>query len=216
MKHPRIPTAALVALSLLPLPEVRYRRTKSERRVRVGRFEVAVQPQWIDLCLGGKAGTVLAGRFAINGRERAYRYVEEHRHDTKATCHIVFNRRGWLGMLGLLGQNIAEARVGDWGYVLTWVENDLRRMPEPPPHVTDPYTAERRLCDDEGMVSTEPVADPPEFGPPGLTYLDRHNAMRMSMGKPMWAEPFACTGSAHLVGEHFRCTSPAHVPVAAR
>lgn len=80
----------------------------------------------------------------------------------------------------------------------------------------DSYTMETRLCDDRGMVSRERRAD---YAPGQCeTYLDLVN---------MWSrwtryardpeaevepieEPYACTGHAHLIGEHIRCTSPAH------
>lgn len=80
----------------------------------------------------------------------------------------------------------------------------------------DDYTMGLRLCDDAGMVSHERV----EPGSPGtvdqeLTYikllnnLKSHNA-NPDTRKPYEGEPFACTGSAHLAGQHIRCTSPAH------
>lgn len=82
----------------------------------------------------------------------------------------------------------------------------------------DPFTLETRLCDDAGMVSDTPV-DPPRPINPGLTYLglmnswvERTRALRGDKHEPI-AEPFACTGHAHLIGEHIRCTSPAHTKV---
>ncbi len=73
----------------------------------------------------------------------------------------------------------------------------------------DPYTMERRLCDDEGLVSHAPVAEPNLFDP-ALTYLRQINNLRAHTGHPPVAEPFYCTGHAHLAAEHIRCTSPAH------
>lgn len=81
----------------------------------------------------------------------------------------------------------------------------------------DPYTMEVRLCDDDGIVSHERV----EPGSPGtifdsdLTYYKLHNNLRAhnmnpDTRKPYDGEPFACTGHAHLAGQHIRCTSPAH------
>lgn len=49
----------------------------------------------------------------------------------------------------------------------------------------DPYTAEARLCDDDGVV--------------------RQGAMHHGTD-------YACTAHAHLAGDHIRCTSPAHTP----
>jgi hypothetical protein len=74
----------------------------------------------------------------------------------------------------------------------------------------DAYTMELRLCDDTGMVSLEAA---PDCTPP-KTYLDVLNVLR-SHTKPFGehkpvTESFACTGSAHLAGQHIRCTSPAH------
>lgn len=70
--------------------------------------------------------------------------------------------------------------------------------------MTDPFTLEVQLCDDAGMVSNERVA-----------YLKLLNNLRARNGnpdarKPYTGEPFVCTGSAHLAGQHIRCTSPAH------
>jgi hypothetical protein len=74
---------------------------------------------------------------------------------------------------------------------------------------TDPYTLERRLCDDDGVVSHATVAEPNLFDP-ALTYLKQINNLRSHTGHPPVAEPFHCTGHAHLAAEHIRCTSPAH------
>lgn len=77
----------------------------------------------------------------------------------------------------------------------------------------DPYTAEARLCDDDGVVSDNPVTPgaPGTAVSPGLTYRQLLNNLRRHKGmEPYTGEPFRCTGSAHLAGEHFRCTSPAH------
>lgn len=71
----------------------------------------------------------------------------------------------------------------------------------------DPFTTEWRLCDDEGMVShnRHPTDDDVE----GATYIETLNFLRPA-DAPYTGDPFACTGSAHLSGEHIRCTSPAH------
>lgn len=85
--------------------------------------------------------------------------------------------------------------------------------------VSDEYTVAMRLCDDAGMVSHESVDEDRKtaaLADPKLTYLDRlnflRNLTRIAQGsKPETIdEPFACTGHAHLAGEHIRCTSPAH------
>lgn len=81
----------------------------------------------------------------------------------------------------------------------------------------DPYTMDARLCDDEGMVSHEPVADRKLLEREGTTYLDRLNNWR-SVGAHIRGdehfeavtEAYRCTGHAHLIGEHMRCISPAH------
>lgn len=73
---------------------------------------------------------------------------------------------------------------------------------------------ERRLCDDDGMVSEQPCTEENLFAP-GVSYLGQINNLRAHGGHPPVAVPFACTGSAHLVGEHIRCTSPAHIRVGA-
>ena len=76
----------------------------------------------------------------------------------------------------------------------------------------DPFTMATRMCDDDGMVSATVATDMQGLANPELqrlTYLDKVNNMRRHTGlRPV--EPFACTGSAHLAGEHIRCTSPAH------
>ena len=82
--------------------------------------------------------------------------------------------------------------------------------------VVDPYTMELRLCDDQGFVGDTHV----ESGSPGLafdadlTYLKLHNNLRARNSNPDTRKPvtegYGCTGSAHLGGEHIRCTSPAH------
>lgn len=77
----------------------------------------------------------------------------------------------------------------------------------------DPYTMEVRLCDDEGLVSNERVApgSPGTILDPELTYLKLLNNLRGHGGhEPFDGSPFPCTGSAHLAGQHIRCTSPAH------
>ena len=77
----------------------------------------------------------------------------------------------------------------------------------------DPYTAEVRLCDDAGMVSDERVTPgaPGTILDPELTYRKLLNNLRGHTGlTPYTGEPFACTGSAHLAREHFRCTNPIH------
>jgi hypothetical protein len=77
------------------------------------------------------------------------------------------------------------------------------------------YTSEALLCDDAGLVSTERVAPgaPGTTFDPELTYLKLLNNLRAHTGLPPYeGEPFRCTGSAHLAGEHMRCTNPIHAP----
>lgn len=83
--------------------------------------------------------------------------------------------------------------------------------------MTDPYTLEVRLCDDAGLVSNERVepGSPGTVLDPDLTYMKLLNNLRArnrnpDARKPYTGEPFVCTGSAHLAGEHIRCTGPAH------
>lgn len=60
--------------------------------------------------------------------------------------------------------------------------------------MTDGYTMEMRLCDEDGMAD-----------------LDLLAWMRALGGHPTYVgRPFACTGSAHLAGEHVCCTNPFH------
>lgn len=73
----------------------------------------------------------------------------------------------------------------------------------------DDFTTAKRLCDDDSYVSQEPV-DPQPVDGLTLTYLDQHNRFAAWTGHAPVEEPFSCTGSAHLAGEHIRCTSPAH------
>ena len=73
-----------------------------------------------------------------------------------------------------------------------------------------------RLCDDEGMVSDEPVAGFPASDPASVTYRQFLNNLRAQNGDPdkrapYTGPPFPCTGSAHMAGQVFHCTSPAHV-----
>lgn len=69
----------------------------------------------------------------------------------------------------------------------------------------DPYTMDLRLCDDNGLVSDEPVD-----GKDGnRSYLYQLNVMKPA-DRQWTGGAFACTGHAHLAGEHIRCTSPAH------
>lgn len=77
----------------------------------------------------------------------------------------------------------------------------------------DPYTAEARLCDDASLISDNPVTPgaPGTAVSPGLTYRQLLNNLRGHTGlEPYTGEPFRCTGSAHLAGQHWFCTSPAH------
>lgn len=69
----------------------------------------------------------------------------------------------------------------------------------------DGFTTTKRLCDDDGMVSQAQVPEE-EF----LTYLGLHNRLSAHGGRGPLSEPFPCTGSAHVAGEHIYCTSPAH------
>lgn len=81
--------------------------------------------------------------------------------------------------------------------------------------MSDDFTIELRLCDDDGMVSNAPIED---VGPTlDKSYLERHNRLahlgdwgRGERPRPDVVEPYTCTGSAHLAGEHIRCTSTAH------
>lgn len=77
----------------------------------------------------------------------------------------------------------------------------------------DRYTMDARLCDDAGMISDEHVT----LGAPGatfdpeLTYRRLLNNLRAHTGlAPYTGPPIGCTGSAHLAGEHIRCTNPRH------
>lgn len=81
----------------------------------------------------------------------------------------------------------------------------------------DSYTMELRLCDDAGLVSDKRVepGTPGTTFDPDLTYVKLLNNLRARNGNPdarhpYDGEPFLCTGSGHLAGEHIRCTSPAH------
>lgn len=79
---------------------------------------------------------------------------------------------------------------------------------------TGAYTAEARLCDDVGLISDEPVApgSPGTTFDPELTYRRLLNNLRHYTGLPPYTGPSVpCTGSAHLAGEHFRCTNPIHI-----
>jgi hypothetical protein len=49
--------------------------------------------------------------------------------------------------------------------------------------MTDPYTIEMRLCDDDGIVRR---------------------------GRFFKGAEYPCTGHAHYAGEHIRCTTPVH------
>lgn len=68
----------------------------------------------------------------------------------------------------------------------------------------DPYTSERRMCDDDGLVTGD--------------YLVLHNYLAWltyaAQGRPEEWKPieggWTCTSHAHLAGEHIRCSSPAH------
>lgn len=81
---------------------------------------------------------------------------------------------------------------------------------------SDPYTMDARLCDDAGMVSDErvPRGEPGTALDPELTYRRLLDNLRAVGGLPRYTGPaFQCTGSAHLAGEHFRCTNPIHITV---
>lgn len=73
----------------------------------------------------------------------------------------------------------------------------------------DAYTMEMRLCDDEGMVSFTTSEINSEVSYLGIINGLRSNTKPFGEHKPV-TEPFRCTGSAHLMGEHIRCTSPVH------
>lgn len=76
--------------------------------------------------------------------------------------------------------------------------------------MNDSYTVEMRLCDDAGMVSHE-LREGHKTGAIIQSYLDFLNNLRFMTGVERYeGKPFHCTGSAHLAGEHIRCTSPAH------
>lgn len=76
--------------------------------------------------------------------------------------------------------------------------------------MTDGYTMDMRLCDDDGIVSFARI-EPPNHLVPTLTYYAQFNGLRQASGHVLYrGSPFPCTGDAHLAGEHIRCTSPAH------
>jgi len=61
----------------------------------------------------------------------------------------------------------------------------------------DAYTMALRLCDDDGMVTGE--------------YRATHARLRALGGHDPYDGPdYACTGHAHLAGEHIRCASEFH------
>jgi hypothetical protein len=69
----------------------------------------------------------------------------------------------------------------------------------------DPYTTHMQLCGPDGMVAGE--------------YMELLNRLRQwnsdpDKRKPYNGAPFPCTGSAHLAGQHIRCTSSAHTELA--
>lgn len=69
------------------------------------------------------------------------------------------------------------------------------------------------LCDDKGIVSDELVKDNNPFDKE-LTYRKLLNNLRKhSNMAPYLGEPFPCTGSVHLAGLEFICTSDAHKKV---
>jgi hypothetical protein len=72
----------------------------------------------------------------------------------------------------------------------------------------DPYTTSLRLCDDDGSVSRKAIVE--DSKTLDKSYLDRHNRLAAMTGHGPVAEPFRCTGHAHLAAEHIRCTSIAH------
>ena len=84
--------------------------------------------------------------------------------------------------------------------------------------MNEPYTMEVRMCDDDGMISDTPVepGSPGTLFDPDLTYLKLLNNLRAHNNNPDARYPvdegikIPCTGSAHLAGQHIRCTSPAH------
>jgi hypothetical protein len=88
-----------------------------------------------------------------------------------------------------------------------------KRVPVDPGPASGPFTMTQRMCDDDGMVSNT-YCDPP-IPNMNLTYLQIHNNMRRHHDPRggIITEPFACTGSAHMSGEHILCTSPAHTRV---
>lgn len=84
--------------------------------------------------------------------------------------------------------------------------------------MSDEYTLAMRMCDDEGMVSHQPIVEEREIPllDPTLTYLDRLNFLRNLTLKARGDKtetidtPFVCTGHAHLAAQHIRCISPSH------
>lgn len=63
----------------------------------------------------------------------------------------------------------------------------------------DPYTLAMRLCDSQGYCQGE-----------HLDVVNTLRGMTPPLGEHKPVEAFACTGSAHLAGDHIRCTSAAH------
>jgi hypothetical protein len=215
-------TVVLTGLALMPDGFIRFeraRRKSGQHRLAVGPVEIAVnfgkQPM-VDLLLPPPLGSFLTATW-VRDPDTMPDVARQAITDGRATSRwIVLNTRPVF--FGLLGQNIVEVGVWRRGGVLTWFENDMRRLARTAPGPDkiedagpvdgrfrpDPYTSEQRLCDDGGMVSAEPTDRV-------LTYLDRLNDLRALTGLPRVTEGFACTGSAHLAGEHIRCTSPAHI-----
>lgn len=108
----------------------RTARTTATHRVALGPVEVAVGGGWLDLCLPGKGGTILTGilkRDPASAVAIAKRKVADHKAGgSPPPSHVVINTRPLF--VGVLGSNIAEIGVGRRFLLITWVENDLRRL----------------------------------------------------------------------------------------
>ena len=129
--------------------------------------------------------------------------------DTDLYATLRDKAREHAARCGLMPE-VADGFLNALWYSVAGAVNAAERAAPP----TTTYDMDLRLCDDTGWVSDLPIEGESTAD---TSYLDRHNRLRSETRSLRGNDPetaterFMCTGSAHFLGQHFRCSSPAHL-----
>lgn len=77
--------------------------------------------------------------------------------------------------------------------------------------MTETFTMYGQLCDENGLISDEYAPASTMALGQHVTYRQVLNNLRAATSLPPYTGPaLTCTGSAHLAGQHIKCTNPLH------